>query len=311
MTQQENQQKKDGAVRDLIILGTGPAGLTAAVYGARYMLDTVVIGSSAGGQIAEAHKVCNFPTYENISGMELTKKMVEQVKALDVPVLVENVEDITKEGDLYKVKTNKTTHIGKKVIYSLGSAKKELGAPGEKDYVGRGVSYCATCDGAFFRDKTVAVVGGSDAALTASLLLADYAEKVYIIYRKDHFFRGEPVWVKEVEENPKIESLFNTQIKQIIGKNMVEGVILQDDTKLDVDGIFIEIGSNPNTGMPGKLGVDLEKNFIKIDCLQRTNVNGFFAAGDVTNIPLKQAITAASQGAIAANTAYEEIKRGV
>lgn len=307
MTQKEN----DKQVRDLLILGTGPAGLTAAVYGARYMLDTVVIGSSAGGQIAEAHKICNFPTYENISGMELTKRMVEQVKALDVPVLVENVEDIAKEDGIYKVKTNKRIHYAKKLIYSLGSAKKELGAPGEKDYVGKGVSYCATCDGAFFRDKTVAVVGGSDAALTASLLLADYAEKVYIIYRKDHFFRGEPVWVKEVEENPKIESLFNSEIKQILGKNMVEGVLLQDDTKLDVDGIFIEIGSNPNTSMPSKLGVELEKNFIKIDCLQRTNVKGFFAAGDVTNIPLKQAITAASQGAVAANTAYEEIKRGV
>lgn len=300
----------EGKVYDTIIVGAGPAGLTAALYAGRYLMKTLLIGELSGGMISEAHKVCNFPTYKSISGMELTQKMVEQVKSLDVEVMNERVDDISgKYGD-FVVKTPESVYRGKSVILATGTKKRKLGIKGEKDFIGKGVSYCATCDAAFFRNKTVAVVGGGDAALTAALLLAEYATKVYIIYRKSHFFRAEPAWVKQVEAEKKIEPVFNSNITEINGSSLVESIKLDSGKELAVDGVFVEIGLISITELAEKLGIKLDNGHIAVDKHQNTSMAGIFAAGDITNNSLKQAITAAAEGAIAATSAYEKIKGG-
>jgi len=293
----------------LIIVGSGPAGLTAAIYAGRYLLDTLVIGELNGGTISEASEVCNFPSYKNITGFELTKKLVEHVEHLGVEIKQEIVEKIEKE-ESFVIKTNNSVYRARAIILATGSKKRKLNVKGEKEFLGRGVSYCATCDATFFKDKKVAVVGGSDAALTAAILLSEYAEKTYIVYRKDKFFRAEPTWIKQVENNKKIESVFNSNIIEIKGSNKVEEIILDTGKKLSVDGVFVEIGLIPNIELAEQLKLDLENGHIVTDKFQRTSLPGVFAAGDVTNNPLKQAITASAEGAIAANTAYEKIKRG-
>ena len=171
------------------------------------------------------------------------------------------------------------------------------------------LSYCAVCDAGFFKSKTVVVVGGSNSALTAALLLAEYAKKVYIIYRKEKFFRAEPSWIKQIEKNKKIEVLFNSEITEIIGKEKVEGIKLNMGKDLKVDGVFVEIGSVPNENFLKQLGLKTEEGYIKVNKKKETSVEGIYAAGDITNNPLKQIITACSEGAIAANSAYEKIKK--
>lgn len=294
---------------DLAIIGAGPGGLTAALYASRYILNTLVVGKSAGGLIAEAHRVCNFPTHEEISGLGLSQKLTEQVKKLDVPIYYETVEKIEVHDDGFKLTTKNNIFTAKKIILAPGTEKRRLNLPEEEGFMGKGVSYCATCDGPFFKDRVVAVVGGSDAALTAALLLSEHATKVYIIYRKDHFFRGEPAWVKLAEDNPKIEPVFNSEIKEIKGANMVKSVVLNDGSELEVQGVFVEIGSDPNTKLAEELGVTLERGYIVVDKFQKTNIPGVFAVGDVTNSPLKQVVTAAASGAIAAKSAYDELVR--
>ena len=178
----------------------------------------------------------------------------------------------------------------------------------EDKFLGKGISYCAICDGAFFRNKIVSVIGGSNGALTAALLLSKFANEVYIIYRKDKFFRAEPKWVEEVEKNKKIKLMFNTNITELTGKDKLEVVRLNNGKELKVDGLFIEIGSTPSVKLAKELGIELEENYIKVDKKQRTNIKGVFAAGDITNTPLRQIIVACAQGATAANSAYEELR---
>lgn len=296
-------------IYDLIIIGAGPAGLTAGIYGIRDLLKVLIIGERQGGAISESNKVHNFPSYEEISGMELSMKIVEQVKKLGVDLKQGRVEKISKKGEQFKVKVDNKEYISKKLILAIGREKRKLNVPGEKEFSGKGVNYCATCDAAFYKNKVVAVVGGGDSALTAALLLAGYATKVYIIYRKDKFFRAHPTWVKLTNKNKKIKSLFNSEVKQIKGKENVEKVILNDKSELKLDGIFIEIGSVPDETLSKQLRVETKEKYILIDKSQRTNIKGVFAAGDITDNPLKQVITACAEGAIAADSAYKEIKK--
>jgi len=296
-------------IHDLFIVGTGPAGLTAAIYARRYLLDTLVLGEMQGGMISESHRICNFPTQNNITGSELTQKLINHVKELNGEIKQEKVEDIEKQGEDFRVKTNKKEYFAKKVILAIGTKKRKLNIPGEKEFLGKGVSYCATCDAGFFKDKITCVVGGSDAALTAALLLAEYAKKVYILYRKDRFFRAEPSWIKQVEENKKIEVLFNSNITEILGKEKVEKIKLDTKKEIELDGIFIEIGSVANEEFSKQLELKTEGGYIRVNKKQETSTKGVYAAGDVTDNPLKQVVTACGEGAIAANSAYEEIKR--
>jgi len=293
---------------DLVIIGAGPAGLTAAIYAARYKLSTLVVGEQIGGMAAEADEICNFPSYKKIIGIELTKKMIEQVENLGVEIKNSYADSIKKIDSQFLVKTNSTEYKAKKIILATGTEKRKLGLKNEDKFLGKGISYCATCDAAFFKNKVVGVVGGSNSALTAALLLSKFANEIYIIYRKNKFFRAEPKWVEEVERNEKIKSIFNANVIELVGENKLECVKLDNGEKLNLDGLFVEIGSIPSVKLAEELGIELEENHIKVDKKQRTNMEGVFAAGDVTNSPLKQIIVACAQGAIAANSAYEELR---
>ncbi|RLJ05229.1 MAG: hypothetical protein DRP14_02245 [Candidatus Aenigmatarchaeota archaeon] len=293
---------------DLVIIGAGPAGLTAAIYAARYKLSTLVVGEQIGGMAAEADEICNFPSYKKIIGIELTKKMIEQVENLGVEIKNSYADSIKKIDSQFLEKTNSTEYKAKKIILATGTEKRKLGLKNEDKFLGKGVSYCATCDAAFFKNKVVGVVGGSNSALTAALLLSKFANEIYIIYRKNKFFRAEPKWVEEVERNEKIKSIFNANVIELVGENKLECVKLDNGEKLNLDGLFVEIGSIPSVKLAEELGIELEENHIKVDKKQRTNMEGVFAAGDVTNSPLKQIIVACAQGAIAANSAYEELR---
>lgn len=291
---------------DVVIIGAGPAGLTAAIYSARYKLKTLVIGQLAGGIASEAWEICNFPTYGRVKGFDLMQKMISQVKELGVTLLNEEVKEIKKN----LVLTNKKEYSTKKIIIATGTQRKRLELPKEKEFLGKGISYCATCDGGFFKDKIAGVIGGSDAALTAALLLSRFAKKVYIIYRKEKFFRAEPAWVDEVKKEKKIEPIFNSEVVELIGEKKLEKVKLNTGKEVVLDGLFIEIGSNPNSELAKKMGVKTKEGYILTDERMRTNISGVFACGDVVESELKQIITACAQGAIAANCAYEEIQKG-
>jgi len=297
---------KDKMEYDVIIIGAGPAGMNAAVYAARYRLKTLVFGEITGGAAAKAYEICNLLTYKKIRGFELSVKMKEQVTSLGVEIKADRVEKVSL-GKFFEVKTHDKTYLAKKVIFACGTEDRKLEIDNEDKFIGRGISYCATCDAAFFKDKVVGVIGGNDAALTAALLLSEYAAQVYIIYRKDRFFRPEPAWVHLVLKNKKIKPIFNSNVVKLVGKEKLEAVLLDSEKNVKLDGLFIEIGSIPRTELAKDTGVKLEHGFIETDSEQKTNVYGVFAAGDVTNNALKQIITAAAEGAIAAKSAYDEI----
>jgi len=295
-------------IYDLIIIGAGPAGLTAAVYSSRYGLDTLVLGALMGGLAGEASEVCNFPSYGKINGFELMNKMIKQVKEMGVEIKPEKVGEIKKTKN-FEITTNKTKYFSKKIILATGSERKSLGIDREKELTGKGISYCATCDAGFYKNKTVGVFGGGNAALSAALLLSKFAKKVYIIYRRDKFFRAENAWIKDIEKNDKIEPIFNSMITQLVGKERLEAVELNKEKILKLDGLFIEIGSDPQIDLAKNIGIKLNEKEVIVDKNQRTNIKGVFVAGDVTNNPLKQIVTACAEGAIAANSAYEEIEQ--
>jgi thioredoxin reductase (NADPH) len=294
---------------DLIIIGGGPAGYTAAVYAARYKLSSVVLVAEEGGLAATAHDIWNFPSYKSISGFELMQKMKEQVENLKIPIVNETVTSVRKTDAHFIIGTGSNVEYrAKKIIIATGTKRKKLNVPGEEEFYGKGVSYCATCDAAFFKGKKVAVVGGSNSSLTSALLLAEFANQVCIIYRQDKFFRADPAWVEAVEKNEKIRCIFMDNVKEIRGKKFVESLLLESGKTLAVDGVFVEIGSEPSSLIFKNLGIKTdEKGYIITDREQKTNVKGVFAAGDITNNPLKQIVTAAAQGAVAAYSAYMEI----
>ena len=292
---------------DLIIIGAGPAGLTAAVYAARYKLETLVVGKLLGGLAGEAYEICNFPSYGKILGFQLMKKMIEQVKELGVEIKFEEVLDINNKNG-FEIITNKEKYSAKKVILALGSERRRLQLENEKKFMGKGISYCATCDSGFYKDKIVGIVGGSDSAITAALLLAKYAKQVYVIYRKSCFTKAEPILVEQVKKENKIKPLFNSIITKLIGKEKLGEIEINNEKKLKIDGLFVEIGSVPNVELAKNLKLKIKEDYIVVDKEQRTNVSGILAAGDVTNNSFKQIITACAEGAIAAKTIYEDLE---
>lgn len=291
---------------DLIIIGGGPAGLSAAIYAARFMLKTLIITKEVGGAIVEAHKIENWPGYKSISGIELMEKFEDQVAALGVEIVENEVVDVENKKGFFKIKTNENkTYESKNTIFACGTMRRKLNIKGEEEFSGKGVSYCATCDAAFFRNKIVAVIGGNDSAAKAALLLAEYAKEVCIIYRKEKI-RAEPMTISQISKNPRIKIINNTSLKEIKGEKFVTSVIFDNGKEFKLDGVFVEIGAEPCAAFASKLGVALdEKNYIIVDKTQKTNVKGIYAAGDVTNNELKQVMTACAEGAIAAKSVYE------
>lgn len=304
---------------DLIIIGAGPAGLTASIYASRYKIKHLLIGQPFKSQIFEAHLIENYPGFLSISGVELIQKFVEQVKSYKTEILEEEVIEIKKEKvkskNIFEVKTRTgKIYKTKSLIISLGTEKRRLALLGEKEFLGKGISYCAVCDAPFFKNKITAVIGGSDAALNSALLLANYAKKVYLIYRKKEF-RGEKILQEKVKKEKKIISIFETNLIKIEGKNKLEKIILdkefQGKKELKLDGLFIEIGSEPLSKLVKNLDVELdEQGLIKINSDGSTNVVGIFAAGDITtgSNKFRQIITACAEGAIAALGVYNYLK---
>lgn len=302
-----------GKVYDVVVVGGGPAGLTAALYAARYMLSVVVITERIGGQMAEAGWIENYPGIPRIVGPELAKRFEEHVKRYNVPIILDTVVDVLRDGELFVVKLASGVELkGRTIILAIGVRKRRLGVPGELEFLGRGVSYCAPCDAPLFRGKRVAVVGGGDSAASAALLLAEYADKVYIVHRRDQL-RVQPLYRKLLDENPRIEVLYNRVVKRICGDKVVRKLVLENTVngqieELNVDGVFIEIGAEPPTDFAKKLGLEVDdKGYIKVRDDMSTNIPGVFAAGDCTNAfgGVKQIIVAAAMGAIAATSAYK------
>ncbi len=294
---------------DVAIIGAGPAGLTAGIYAARYKLSAIVIGAEAGGTITMAHKLHNWPGFSG-SGMELMQKFQEHLKSFDVPQVMDSVRDVAKEHDVFILTTEKNRYKARTVILAMGTKRRKLGVPGEEELSGKGVSYCATCDAFFFKDKTVGVVGGSDSAAVAAQILSHHAKKVYIIYRKDHL-RAEPARVEELESDPKVEFIYNANVTGIQGKDAIEKVKLDTGQELELDGLFIEIGGVPLTEIAKDLGIDLEKNQrIKVGPDMSTNIPGVYAAGDITtgSNEFNQVVTAAAEGSLAALAAFNHLK---
>lgn len=302
---------------DSIIIGTGPGGYGAALYAARYKMNVLIIGKQEGGMAATAHSIENYLGIESISGVEFMQTCRKQVENLGVKVINQNVKQINKDEDGFTMMLEDgTTQKGKTLILSPGTEKRKLNIKGEKELLGKGVSYCATCDGFFFREKNVAVIGGSDSAVTAALHLADVAKQVYLIYRGVKL-RSEPIWQEELDRRDNIQQILERNIIEIKGNNKVEKVVLDNEyegkKEIELDGVFIEIGSVPMVSLLKNIGVELDQdNHIIVEEDMKTNVAGVYAVGDVTTASnkFKQIITAASEGSIAATSAYRFVKTG-
>ncbi len=300
----------------LVIVGAGPAGLTASIYASRYGVDHIVVGENLGGLAFKAHKICNFPTEKEISGAELIAKMRDQVESMGVSILINRIIEINENEEGFELKAdNGDVFLADAVLLANGTERRKMNLPNEVDYIGKGVSYCATCDAMFFRDKVVAVVGGSDSANTASLYLAELTEKVYQIYRGDRL-RGETVWIDKIKNNDKIEVIYGFEVVGLKGNDKLESIVLNKSYKgrneLSVNGLFVEIGTIPHRELADELGLDLnDKGYIKVGEDQKTNREGIWAAGDITSSSnnFHQIITACSEGAIAVESIFNFIQK--
>jgi len=294
---------------DVAVIGCGPAGLTAALYAGRYGMKTVVF-ESVPSQLSTVHFIENYPGFEG-SGYELLEKMKEQALKYAEHIF-EGVVDVKKEGTFFVLKTDYSEYRAKAVIFATGGRHRELGVEGEKEFLGRGVSYCATCDGHFFRGKKVLVVGGGNTAVTDAIYLKEIGCDVTLVHRRDEL-RADKALQEELFRR-KIPVIWNCTVVRIEGSGKVERVVLHDkvrneDFAVDADGVFIAVGMRPQTELAAKIGVERDHmGYIKVDKKQRTNVPGVFAAGDCCDNPLKQVVTACGDGAVAANSAFEFVK---
>ncbi len=313
-------------IYDLIIIGAGPAGLSASIYASRYKLNHLVIGEEIGGQALEAWSVENYPGCEKIPGRELMEKFKAQAENLGGEIIQSAANSVKKVDSGFEIFTGDgKSYQSQSVILALGMKPRKLNIPGEDKFIGKGVSYCATCDGAFFKNKEVAVIGGGDAAATAALQMVEFADKVYILYITGGLII-EPSWMEKIKSNAKIEIVECAKITEITGGparnasasvaggQKVAGINYEfggESKKIAVDGVFIEIGSVPGVVLAKELGVKTdEQDYIIVDQAQATNVENVYAAGDVTtgSNKFRQIITAAAEGAVAAGSTYKKLK---
>ncbi len=292
-------------VYDVIILGSGPAGLTAAIYTTRADLKTLVVaGGKWGGQLQLTTLVENFPGFpEGIQGPDLMQNMRKQAEKFGTDFVDEDFTEADFSSKHFKITAGSKTYQGKSVIIATGADTKWLGVPGEAEKIGRGVSSCAPCDAAFFRDKKVIVVGGGDSAMEEALVLTKFASSVTVVHRSEAL-RASEIMQKRAKENPKIKFIFNTQVVEVLGEAKVERVKLKNNktgetSEMPVDGVFVAIGHMPNTKAFRDIDLD-EKGFVKVHEHYLTNKDGVFVAGDVHDSEYKQAITAAGFGCAAA-----------
>lgn len=301
---------------ELIIIGAGAAGLTAGIYGARSGLKTLVIDQNlAGGTTSDAPLVENYPGFSQISGGELAEKMVVHCKKVGVTIReIEPVTGLTLSGEKKIVKTSRAEYEAKAVIVATGSHYREIGVKGEREFHGKGVSYCGVCDGPFFKGKRVLVIGGGNSAATTTLYLSGIAAEVVVTHRRD-MFRAEEALANDIASKKNVQVFWNTEVREIKGEKVVNKVVLyhnkKNETKeIPVDAVFVQVGEAPNSHIVQDVGIHVdEAGYIKTDIFQRTNVAGVYAAGDVTNHPVKQVGTAVGQGITAALEAYSYIRR--
>jgi thioredoxin reductase (NADPH) len=301
---------------ELIIIGAGAAGLAAGIYGARSGLKTMIIEEKmAGGTTSDAPVVENYPGFSQISGGELAEKMTLHCRKTGVTIHeLETVTGLELQGDRKIVKTSKAAYEANALIIATGSHYREIGVVGEKEFRGRGVSYCGVCDGPLFKGKRVLVVGGGNSAAITTLYLSGIVAEVMVAHRREAF-RAEEACVKDIASKKNAQVFWNTEVREIKGEKLVNKVVLFDnkagETKeLAVDAVFVQVGEAPNSQLAKGSGVEVDEHgYIKIDMFQRTSVLGVYSAGDVTNHPVKQVGTAVGQGITAALEAYGYIRR--
>jgi len=301
---------------ELAIIGAGAAGLAAGIYGVRSGLKTVVLEEKlAGGTVADAPIVENYLGFSSVVGNELAQKMVAHAKAAGVTLKeFETVVSLDLKSEKKLVQTQKAVYEARAVIFASGSHYRQLGIPGEKEFRGRGVSYCGICDGPFFKGKRVLVVGGGNSAVMTTLYLAGIASETKIVHRRQAF-RCEEALTQGLKNARNVEILWNTEIKEIRGDKVVQKVILLDKNtgetrEMPVNGVFVQVGEDPNSKIAKDAGIALDQDeYIITDIRQQTNLEGVYAAGDVTSHPIKQVGTAVGQGITAALEAYGYIRR--
>jgi alkyl hydroperoxide reductase subunit F len=297
-------------VADVLVIGAGPAGMTAAVYCARKRLKVAIVTKDIGGQVAWTLGIENYMGFQYITGRELTEKFVEQVRQFPVPIVTDDVTELRREGDRFVIRTAGERSIeARTVIIASGKRPKELGLKDERRLIGRGLSYCATCDAPLFAKLDVAVVGGANSAVQAAIELAEIANKVYIVSR-----RADAVVAERAEKSTKLEKRIGYDIVDVLGQERVEGLIIRkrstgQEENLDLRGVFVEVGLQPNTAFVKDLVELNEQGEIIVDPKCQTSIPGLFAAGDVTMVHEKQIVVAAGEGAKAALSAHEFLLR--
>ncbi len=298
---------------DIIIVGAGPAGLTAAIYAGRANKKVLVLEAKTyGGQIINTPDIENYPVEEHISGFDFATKIYNQAKNLGAEIVFEKVIEIKDLGKEKEVVTNKNTYKTKTIILATGSENRKLGLPNEDELVGKGISYCATCDGAFYRKKTVAVVGGGNTALEDALYLSNLVEKVYLIHRRDEF-RGEETTVNKLKEKDNVEFIYNSNVTKLNANEKLESIEVTNKDgniqTINVDGLFVAVGRIPeNQNFAKVINLD-ESGYIVAGENCNTNVDGIFVAGDNRVKEVRQLVTATSDGAIAATEAIKYINQ--
>ena len=301
---------------DLIIIGAGAAGLSSGIYAARSGLKTAIIEEKlSGGTTGDAPLVENYPGFNSIEGAELADKMTTHCRKTGVTIReLETVTALNLQDEKKIVKTTRTDYVATAIIIATGSHYKEIGAKGEKEFRGKGVSYCGVCDGPLFKGKNVVVVGGGNSAAITALYLSGLAANVKVIHRREAF-RCEEAYVKDIQTKQNVQILWNREIREIKGDKVVEKVLIQDNhtgeiRELPVNAVFVQVGEAPNSQTAKDSGVETDEHgYVKTDFNQRTNIPGVYAAGDVTNQPVKQVGTAVGQGITAALEAYAYIRR--
>jgi len=301
---------------DFIIIGGGISGLSAAMYGTRLGLKTLTLAEMPGGLITTTHLVENWPGLKSVSGPDLAISLQEHAKESGAEMKNERVKSVENLGEkdgfpLFKITTGSGEYEAKSILFATGTKHKKLGIPGEAELENKGVSYCALCDGGFFKEKVVCIVGGGDSAVKESLFLSEHASKVYIVVRKD-YLRAEPINAARLDKNEKIEVLYKTEIEEIKGTDRVESIKFKDGTggkmagkELELQGVFMAIGHDAQTALAEELGVELnDKKEIKINRRTETSIKGVFAAGDCCDTEFKQAITGSAEGVTASYYAY-------
>ncbi len=304
----------DKVVHNMIIIGSGPAGLAAALYASRANLEPLVFtGMLLGGQVAQTHIVENYPGFpEGIGGQELVEAFKQQAERFGTTIEFDHVTDIDFSERPFKVTTYSGDHYAKTLVLTTGANPRKLEIPGEEEFIGKGVSYCATCDGHFFTDKDVLVVGGGDSAMEEGLFLTRYANSVTVVHRRDELRAGQ-LMQERAFNNPKVDFIWDTEITDISGNGVVQKVNLHnkktgEDSELDTEGVFIFIGHIPNTDLyEGHLEMD-ELGYLVVDKFMQTNIPGVYAAGEVADSHFRQVITSAGMGAAAAMQAIHFIE---